>query len=136
MTLTAEAVNELVTKCLYQEDEIDSEVGGAPKDAIVVEGIVRTFGFHPERVQEAKSEIRAFVRELPDEFLTTGGGGMSFLQLCKDKHGHQWAEHGTMEGLVAIAIAANIGNYCVPREMWSVFPGGVPYVVFNPEDPN
>jgi hypothetical protein len=67
--------------------------------------------------------------ELDEKFFGDTGGG--FLELCQTKDGHQWGEHRDMEALCVLAIAASLGQWCAPRELWSVLPGGMPYVVFN-----
>jgi len=122
-------VHELVKKCLYKDEEI---FGGKPPEGhILVEGIVNKFAFHPGRIATHKEEIRALLNEMPDDFHKHKGGGMSFLNLCMDKHGAHWAEHPTMGSLVCLGIAAGMASYCFPRDMWSIFPGSMPYVVFD-----
>jgi hypothetical protein len=131
-TLTADNVDQLFRACLYSEDEVKD--GQAPDDAIVVEGIVLKVGFHPGRVTENKEVIRKLVKQLPDEFHKTKGGGMSFLNMCVDREGNQWTgEHRVMEQLTCLAIAAKLGDYCMSRDMWTAMPGGVPYIMFDPE---
>src|SRR4030042_2298665 len=77
-----ERVNAIFMDCLFKEGEDTSK-------PIKVEGIVRNIGFHPERLESHKAEIAAMLDELPDEFKESGGGGMSFLNACNDKHGNQ-----------------------------------------------
>jgi len=120
-------------ECLYSETEIvDKDT--PPDDALIVEGIIMKVGFHPARVAKNRDIIREWVRQLPDDFIKSKGGGMSFLNMCVDREGNQWTgEHRIMEQLTCLAIAAKLGNYCLPREAWTAMPGGVPYVVFDPE---
>ena len=55
---------------------------------------------------------------------------MSFLDACMDKHGNQWTDfHQTMEQLVQLGIAIGEVEYCLPRDLWSALPGGVPFLV-------
>lgn len=117
----SERVNGLVKECL----------NGSENGALVIEGLVRNYGFNPAKIAEKKEDICAILDEMPDEFHADSGGGMSFLNLCMTKDGIQWAEHPTMEALVVLAIAAGVGNYTMPRDMWDVLPGGVPYVTFD-----
>ena len=118
----AEKVREIVADSLNGKEE----------GALLVEGIVRTFGFSPEKIAAHKEEIRALLADMPDEFHAGKGGGMSFLNLCNDRHGEQWADmHQTMEELVALGVAAGMASYLLPRDMWKALPGGVPYVAFN-----
>lgn len=125
MTLTKNHVNEVFLHCLYSQDELPAD-GSPPSGAVLVEGIVRKFGLHPERLDEKRCEIREMLLELPTEF--SEGGGWSFLKMCVDKNGHQWGEHPDMEELLVLGIATKQAAYCMPRDMWSLLPGGVPYV--------
>lgn len=118
----SEQVNALVTDCL----------AGKEDGALIVEAIVAKFGFDGEKIQERSGEIRALLDQMPDEFHRSGGGGWSFLNLCMAKNGQQWAdEHRTMEGLVALSIAAGMGSFQLPRDIWESLPGGMPYIVFD-----
>ena len=100
-----------------------------PEGAIEAEGIVARFGFHPERLKSHEQEIRDLVMELPDEFRMSKGGGWSFLNMCNDREGYQWADlHKTMEMLLVLGIAVGVMTIQIPRELWSMMPGGVPYV--------
>jgi len=129
-TLTAENVRDVICKCLFTHDEMpDAE--SPPDDAVLVEGIVCTYAFHPQRLEEHKSAIAAMLSELPDEFMTSGGGGWSFLQACVDRDGRHWGEHPAMGALFALGIGAGLARYLLPREFWAVMPGGVPYIVVD-----
>lgn len=123
MKLTATNVNETFMKCLFEDDE--------PKDnAVISEGIMRKFGFNPKRLHENEENIFSMLQQLPNEFMESGGGGMSFLNACNDKDGNQWSDlHQTMEQLLVLGIAIGKARIQFPREMWSAFPGGVPYFV-------
>jgi hypothetical protein len=110
---------------------VEQCLNGEKSGAQIVQGIVRTFGFSPTKITEHKDEIRALLAEMPDEFQAGKGGGMSFLNLCVDRDGNQWGEHPTMEALVVLGIAAGMASYPLPRDLWSVLPGGMPYVAFN-----
>ena len=106
-------------------------LNGQEEGALVVKGIMRTFGFAPDKIASHKEEIRELLNDMPDDFHISKGGGMSFLNLCMDRHGEQWAEHSTMEELIALGEAAGMASYPLPREMWGALPGMVPYVTFN-----
>ncbi len=99
--------------------------------AIVGKGIVRSFGFHPERIQKNKDNIRSMLSELPTPFRKESGGGWSFLQACQKSDGTQWGEHRDMEALFCLGEAAGFVKSCLPREMWEVMPGGVPYYMLD-----
>jgi hypothetical protein len=53
------------------------------------------------------------------------------LSLFEDKHGNHWGEHINMNELCVLAIGLKLGNWCLPREMWTAFPGGMPYIGFD-----
>lgn len=121
--IAADRVNSIFMACLFKDGEDTS-------DHIVAEGIVNIVGFHPGRIEKHRQEIHDMLAELPDEFKTSGGGGYSFLNACMDKHGNQWTGvHQTQEQLIQLGIAIGEVEYCLPREMWSAFPGGMPYLI-------
>ena len=131
MTTTAEQIKEIIMDCLYMDEEITE--GETPKDAVMVKGIVRNFGFHPGRLESHREEVKAILNQMKPEFHANQGGGWSFLNLCEDKDGNLWAEHPTMEELIVLAMGLGMARYCLPREAWEVLPGGVPYIVFDTE---
>ncbi len=123
--INPERVNEIFMDCLFQ-------VGEDTNNHIKAEGITRNVGFHPERLESYRAEIVAMLDELPDDFKESGGGGMSFLNACNDKHGNQWTGlHLRMEQLFQLGIGIGKVKYPMPREMWSVLPGGMPYYVIT-----
>lgn len=113
MKLTAKRVEELFFQCFRE-------------DGKTIEGIL---GHTKMDVTGHEDEIGELLAELPDSFVQSKGGGMSFLNACYDRHGNHWAEHRTMEWLFMLGIAANKAKWLFPRNMWAAFPGGMPYVV-------
>ena len=125
IVLTAEQVNAIFMDSLFREGEDTS-------NHIKAEGIINSVGFHPERLQYHKIEIEAMLDELPENFKKSGGGGWSFLNACNDKHGNQWTGlHQHMEQLFQLGIGIGKVKYLTPRDMWSVLPGGMPYIVIE-----
>jgi hypothetical protein len=99
--LTSHRVHEVVMDCLFKE--------GEPTEPHVrVEGIVQNFGFHPGRLAEHRSEVQEWISQLPKEFLKSGGGGWSFLNLCNTADGEQWGEHPDMQALCVLAIGLQL----------------------------
>jgi hypothetical protein len=136
MNLSVENVQEVVRDSLFRYDEAPRTEDGRPRDpedAVIVEGVIGRFGFHPGRLESHRQDVTDMLRELPDTFKKRGGGGMSFLNMCLTKTGHQWGEHHDMDDLLCLAIGLKLGEIQVPREMWSALPGGFPYVVFDVE---
>lgn len=124
MNLTSENVSEIFMNCLFKEGE-------NTENAIIAEGVMTKVGFHPERLKQATPSIEAMANELPDEFKPKRGGGMSFLNACIDNKGNHWGEHKNIDQLVCLGIASGILKYLMPREMWEVLPGGMPYLVVS-----
>ena len=122
MGLTSERVTEIFLDCLYREDEDTS-------NHIKAEGITTNVGFHPERLEGHRAEVEAMLMELPDQFLLSKGGGWSFLNACMDRNDIQWGGHENVQQLILLGIGLNKVRFCMPRSMWSVLPGGMPYFV-------
>jgi len=126
--LTSEAVEKVFIDSMYRKEEIVIDGQRVqPEDAILVEGIMNNFGFHPQRVESHREEIEAFLMELPDDFRSTGGGGTSFLNACYDRHENHWGEHHNMEQLFVLGLAIGKVSMPMPRDFWSALPGGMPY---------
>ena len=123
MNLTAQIVSETFKYCLFKEGEnTDNPVYG--------EGARTHVGFNPERLQESIFKIVEMLNELPDSFKISGGGGMSFLNMGVDKNNNEWTGlHRNIDELVCLGLASGKMTYLIPREMWSVLPGGMPYLV-------
>jgi hypothetical protein len=121
----AEKVVTVFQEVLFQE--------GKSVSVKEVEAVVLKVRFDADKLKEKESDIVALLTEMPDSFKTSGGGGMSFLELCVDKNGHQWADlHQTMDMLVALGLAIGKVGFCLlPRECWMVFPGGMPYIAID-----
>lgn len=125
MNLTAENVHKTFLDCLFKDGE-------PTENHKVAEGIMTKVGFHPERLEKSEAKITEMLSDLSNDFKKSGGGGMSFLNMCEDKEGNQWADlHKTMDELVMLGIATGRMSYLMPREMWTAFPGGMPYLVVN-----
>ena len=124
LVLDPEKVEAIFLDCVLKEGERDPNL-------IVAEGIVidHTVAFSPERVENHRDQIEKLLDELPDDFKITGGG-MSFLRAGEDKHGHQWTGlQIRMEQLIQLGIAIGKAEYQLPRDVWAVLPGGVPYIL-------
>ena len=126
----AEKLHEYVLDSLYKDNEIPTD-GSAPKDAIFVEGLTCTIGFHPTRLASHRAEVVEILKEMPQKFFKGTGDGCSVLALCEDRNGNQWGEHRNMQELLFLSIGLGLGEYVLPRETWPFLPGGLPYVLFN-----
>jgi len=104
--------------CLFKEGEDTT-------NHVKVEGLTSMFGLHLQRLEEKRELVTALLAELPAEFKE----GWSFLKLCTTKDGEQWTDvHRICEQLVVMAIGLGLMEYCMPRKMWAILPGGVPYL--------
>lgn len=125
MKLKAETVHDTFMKCLFKDGE-------PTENHIIGEAVMMKAGFHPERLKESETLITEMLADLPDEFKKSKGGGMSFLNMCNDKDGNQWADlHKTMDELVALGNAIGKLSFLMPKEMWDKLPGGMPYIVME-----
>lgn len=122
-----EAVDAVFKDCLFRDEEVPD--GKPPADAVIVEGVMNTIGFHRERLESHRAEMQGWLAMLPLEFRKNGGGGWSFLNACNQADGEQWTGlHQRMDQLFTLAIGLGLARWQLPREMWSALPGGMPYV--------
>ncbi len=117
-------LREVFTDCLFREGE-------AHDDAVIVEGLVDTFGLHPERLESKREQVAGWLDQLPLQFKASDGGGWSTLNAVMLEDGTQWGEQRNMQELVVLAIGLELGSFPLPRDMWSVLPGGMPYFIIK-----
>lgn len=121
MKLSTENLENVIIKCLFNEGE-DTSI------AVRGEGVHIKIGFHPERIKQQRENIKSMLLDLPEQFMATKGGGYTFLNACDNKEGVQWTGmHSEVDKLVALGQAADLVYFTMPREMWDVLPGGMPY---------
>lgn len=138
--LTASNVEEIFANCLFTDDEV-KEIGAQHLSAEevlemddppfkVAQGIIHDVAFHPGRLEESREKVESMLAQLEDSFMITKGGGMSFLNMCMRADGEQWTGlHQTQEQLATLGIALDVAAWAGPREIWRIFPGGMPYLV-------
>lgn len=117
----AELVHTIFVRCLATDLIPEDE-------QIKVEGLVHNFSFHKASLEECGPEVLRILEEMHDTFKLGSGDGWSFLLLPFDKYGNHWCEHNTAEKLVVLGIGLDLVSYLIPRDMWDVLPGGVPYI--------
>lgn len=130
--LSSKRVHAIMSDCLFRNEELPTD-GSVPPGAVVAEAVMLRCGMHPERLEGHRSEVEAMLNDLPDAFMENSGGGMSFLNACMDKRGRQWGEHACIDALVALGLGLGVVSFCLPRNLWSMLPGGMPYFVVHPE---
>lgn len=122
--LTSDNVNKTFMDCL--SDNAD--------EVVVVEGVVHTVSFDKEKLESHREEVRAMLDELTPEFRKSVGGGWSFLNACLNKDGEQWTGlHLIMEQLFQLGEGLGLIVCQMPRNMWDILPGGMPYYVYEDE---
>lgn len=127
-TINPEEVEDALTDCLYKPEEIED--GKVPEGAVVAEGVVAQYGFHPERLASHKEQVIGWLQLLPRQFREDEGGGWSFLNACNLEDGTQWTDlHQRMEQLFCLGVGLGLVKCQLPREIWKALPGGVPYYV-------
>lgn len=110
--------------------------GAKSHPTITVVGIAHTAHFAQDKLTAHHEEIAGMLAQLPNQFVSHdagGGGGWSFLNACMDRDARQWTGlHLTIEKLVLLGIGTGQVEWCLPREMWKVLPGEMPYFVVKP----
>lgn len=133
MQLTAENVNKLMIHALPANKELDEAQrktltgGGEVPGYVVTQGVMGHFCFNKSRLEEKREDLVSMLKELDDKFFVGKGEGYSFLNACMTKNGRQWGEHRNIDELICLGIGLGLVKFCMPREMWKVMPGGMPY---------
>lgn len=135
MELTAKNVRAVLMDCLYSPKEV-KEIGedNIKSRAILVQGVTLNLGFNPAKIAKHSLDIRDMLDQLPANFKHEVGGGWSFLNACMRHDETHWGEHRSVDELLCLGLAAKRVKYTLPREMWYLMPGGVPYFeIVQPE---
>lgn len=120
MQLTHQNVEEVFEDCMADNLEY------------TIKGVLITAAFNREKIAEHEQNIMQMLMQLPKEFHRPGGCGWSFLNMCIDKNGNLWTVyHRTQDKLVCLGLAIGAVEFVMPRDLWKVFPGGMPYIVIN-----
>lgn len=142
MKLTTENVNNVAMKLLLSDEEANRYGVNQDTDPTVpvdgltfVEGVMRSFAFVTDRVNANKEDIISMLGQLPDDFMAGKGGGSSLMAMPFDRYGEQWGEQADAEVLYVLGAALGLCIMPLPRDMWSIMPGGMPYVTVTlPEE--
>lgn len=125
MELTSNNVEAVIKDCLYKEGETPSA------DYITAKGIMRSFGFKPDKITAHTDDIKSMLDQLPYQFKRESGGGWSAINAVNDNKGNQWGSQQCVDNLICLGLAINAIEYLMPRDLWVVFPGGMPYFVIK-----
>lgn len=125
MPLTAENVEKMHNLCIGRAEN---------KDTFFVEGIKNTYWYNKKKIEQRTEDIEQMLSQLPKNFRKSVGGGWSFLNMCMREDDVQWTGlHTTVEKLLCLGIACGKVKFLLPKNMWSILPGGMPYVVIISE---
>lgn len=134
MELTSANVEAVLSDCLFPEGTTTP-----PPNTVFADGIMMKFGFDPDKLKLHRDDIVSMLSELPKEFFVDSGGGMSFLASAFNKKEEQWtSQHATAEALFALGLAIGKVREALPRQLWGLLPGGMPYYTVDlnaPDDP-
>lgn len=131
MTIDATEVNRVFLDSLFRDYGEVTTPGVLPPGTVLVEGVRVRIGFHPQRLESHREQVREWLALLPPQFHKDAGGGWSFLNACLTRDGEQWGEHWNVEQLLALGIGLNLARWLTPRDMWDALPGGMPYAVID-----
>ena len=133
--LSIAAVRALIMAVLPTEDEAtkfglsDSIDFTIPIEGLVsVHGAINHFVFIVERLEAKREEVIELLRQLPDSFMASGGGGMSLMNMVVDKDHNLWGEQKDADLLYVLGAGLGLCTYVLPRDMWAILPGGMPYI--------
>ena len=122
------------TEPLIDPNEV-SEIFGKCESSggdVEAEGIALV-RFKGDQLRAYEAQIRTMLSDLPPEFRVEaegGGGGYSFLNGCTDRNGNQWTGlQMVVERLFLLGMGIGCVKSILPRDLWVVLPGGVPYYV-------
>ena len=117
---------EVFRDCLMSKKDIVNRK--ADVGYVLIDGIINKYCLDKCKLKKHEEFIKDYIKELPDEFAE----GWSFLNLCCDKENNQWTSSQIVaEQLMVLAMGINKAQYLVPRTMWDMLPGRVPYIRFN-----
>ena len=128
MNITASNVLKVFNDCLF---DTQPDTG---TEFIGVEGVHANVGFDPHKIEQHKEEITSLLDQLDDKFKENTGGGYSFMSVPFTKDGDQWGEQIDGDRLMMLGMAIGRVKYLLPREMWRILPGSVPYYVITEEE--
>lgn len=123
MELTSENVERVFRECLSDEKDGDNV-----RLVEAVQGNAK-MAMRRDKLNFYQEEIQGMLMQLPRKFREKEGGGWSFLNLCTREDGTQWTgSHATMEKLVILGVGCGKMKYLLPKSMWNILPGGMPYL--------
>lgn len=131
--INSERITEMFLNSLYSQEEVESlgiTAEKHPEDSRIIQGLTGSFLVAP-RIKEHRAELIEMLRELPDVFRQSVGGGRSFTSMCVDRNGELWTGmHRVMEQFVILSLANELISMTSPI-MSRGLPGGVPIITIK-----
>ena len=124
MELTVENLEAVLIDCFFDNGEDTS-------NQVEARGVKLHISVNPIRLEKHRADIEDMLNQLPDEFKMNSGGGWHFTRAYKRQDGVHWGEHRHIDILLCLGIAIGKARTQMPREMWDLFPGGLPYFVID-----
>jgi hypothetical protein len=130
--LNNERLDAVMTEVMLSEAEAES-----PETVCIPGyGIIHHFAFKPERLEARAEDIHQMLLELGPSYRQVSDdhpenkGGMSFLNMCMTESGVQWTGlHAQQEKLFALGCASGWAISPMPKIVWHMLPGGMPYFI-------
>lgn len=129
MQLTSNNIRTTIMAALFEAHEVSDH--NNPPAHVPAHGVMLRVGFHPERLEAQRDNVKAMLAQLPEDFMHDKGGGASFLTMVTDNAGKVYGEQRDADALLTMAVALNLASFPLPRDVWKGLPGGVPYVVIT-----
>lgn len=123
MVLTAENVEKIHKECLDKPENMGT---------CDIDGVLHWYTYNKKKLEENRKNITDMLSQLPENFYKNSGGGWSFLNMCMRADDVQWTGlHLTVEHLVCLGIAVGKVKFLLPKAMWKILPGEMPYIVIE-----
>lgn len=95
---------------------------------LIVKGTINNYAFNKQVLAHFRDDVVKMLDQLDDSFMDDAGGGMSLMNMVATKNGEHWGEQPTADALFAMANGLGLAHFSLPREMWHILPGSMPYV--------
>ena len=129
--LSSNSVGDVFRSCLFSEEELTES--GLPASAMVkVEAVADTYGFSQANLETVKDNIIELLMQLSESFFKGIGDGDSFSNAVRNDRGIVWTKSQVeVDQLLALGLGIGMITYSLPRDMWAILPGGMPYFTIN-----
>lgn len=126
MQLTSANIKAVIHDCLFKDEEVPDRDN--PPEHVKAEGVMMRVAFHPERLESHREDVRSMLSQLSDDFMHDKGGGMSLMNMVANKDGELYGEQRDADALFMLGSALGLAKFTMPREMWRILPGSMPYI--------